>query len=255
MHLQRHNPESFRDKSTAEIFNEKVSLIYEYNKKSPLFVRMANMEMENNNVDQSVFILEEGIKEYPHYAAAYLLLGKAYILTGNYSVALKYIKKGSDLIHSKKTYEYYLKELESIKKQRSLFQGNSRSIFLPESDLPESSNELKSSVIGNEENIHGPAYSIDDNLAKIAREISNIPGRNISPDSVNQNLKNVNIPANLTKDEESGSNLIISETLAKIYTAQGEFTEAIDVYKKLIKKNPHKEEYYNQKINELKSEL
>ena len=117
-------------KSSSEIFNEKVSLIYEYDKSSPLFVRMANIEIENNNLERATEILNGGIKQYPYYAAARLTLGRVLTLLGNYSQALKEFKTGCDLAHSKKTYEYYLKEIENIKRQRSLFESSSRSAFL-----------------------------------------------------------------------------------------------------------------------------
>ncbi|MGA7720103.1 MAG: tetratricopeptide repeat protein [Ignavibacteriaceae bacterium] len=229
-------------KSPAEIFNDKVNLIYEYNNKSPLFVRMANSEIENNNIDQAIFILEEGTKIFPQYAIAYLLLGKAYILIGDYPCAYKYIKKGSDLIHSKKTYDYYLKELENVKKQRSLFIGSSRNMFLPENESPKELHDDKLSVKIAEK----PSKSVDDNLEQIAKDISiaKIP-----------EMREGEISQNLLLDNDSGSHLIVSETLAKIYTTQGEFAEAIEVYKKLIKKNPQKEEYYKQKIDNLKSQL
>ncbi len=229
-------------KSAEEIFTDKVNLIYEYNNKSPLFVRMANTEIENNNIDQAVFILEEGIKIYPQYAAAYLLLGKAYILLGNYSNSLKYIKKGSDLIHSKKTYDYYLKELENIKKQRSLFLGSSRNVFLPEIDASQN--------IHDEELLKEKTYksskSVDDNLGQIAKEMlkAKIP-----------EMSESEISTGMLLDNGAGGSLIVTETLAKIYITQGELAEAIEVYKKLIKKNPQKEEYYKQKIDKLKSEL
>ena len=35
---------------SSNIFDEKVSLIYEYDKDSPLFIRMAYIEIEKNNV-------------------------------------------------------------------------------------------------------------------------------------------------------------------------------------------------------------
>jgi tetratricopeptide (TPR) repeat protein len=229
-------------KSSAEIFNDKVNLIYEYNNKSPLFVRMANTELENNNIDQAIFILEEGTKIYPHYAAAYLLLGKANILIGNYPNAYKYIKKGSDLIHSKKTYDYYLKELENIKKQRSLFLGSSRNVFLPDNEV--SPGLLDKEILN--EKMDETSRSVDDSLDQIAKEISSarIP-----------EMREGEISQAFLPDNDSGSNLIVSETLAKIYISQGELSDAIEVYKKLIVKDPQKEEYYKRKIDQLKSEL
>jgi len=229
-------------KSPAEIFNDKVNLIYEYNNRSPLFVRMANSEIENNNIDQAIFILEAGIKIFPQYAAAYLLLGKAYILIGDYPGAYKYIKKGSELIYSKKTYDFYLKELENVKKQRSLFIGSSRNMFLPENESPQQLHDNEILVEKAEE----PPKSVDDNLEQIAKDISIAKIPEISEGEISQSL---------LLDNDSGSHLIVSETLAKIYTTQGEFAEAIEVYKKLTKKNPQKEEYYKQKMDNLKSQL
>ena len=86
----------------------------------------------------------------------------------------------------------------------------------------------------------------EDNLDELAEKISHakIP---------------VTAEENKTTDFEindfSDSSLIVSETLAKIYIAQGELQEAIAVYEKLSQKNPGKEEYFSQKITELKSKL
>ncbi len=234
-------------KTITEIFDDKVSLIYEYNKKSPLFLRMANTEIENNNIDKAIEILNEGIKIYPNYAAAFLLLGKANILIGNYSAALKFIRKGSDFIHSKKTYDYYLKELENMKRQRSLFKKNSRTSFLPQTELPESENELElfEDEKGTNE-IRETINSAGDHLDQIDKEITN--GK--IPDDYENDILSSSLLENFPDN-----NMIVTETLAKIYASQGEFKDAIEVYKKLIIRNPQKSEYYNQKINQLKSEL
>ena len=102
-------------KSPAEIFNEKVSLIFEYDKSSPLFVRQANTEINNNNLDRAIEILTDGIKLYPDYPTAYILYFKALSLAGEYDKALSQIKIAGDLLHSRRTLEYYLKENENMK--------------------------------------------------------------------------------------------------------------------------------------------
>ncbi len=232
-------------KSSSEIFNNKVSLIYEYDKHSPLFVKTANTEMEHNNIEKAINILNSGIKEYPQYSTAYLVLGKAYALFGNYDLALKNIRKGSDLIHSKKTYDFYVKELENIKKQRSLFENNNRNIFITDNGETESNEEPDMFLEENKE-AEIEHLSVDDRLDEIAKEISSakIPkaDSNTTPDD--------NFLTNI-----SSKSMIVSETLAKIYVAQGELKEAIEVYNKLIDKEPGKKEYFLQQINELKSKL
>jgi predicted Zn-dependent protease len=54
---------------------------------------------------------------------------------------------------------------------------------------------------------------------------------------------------------KSYDNLLVSETLAKIYIAQGEIHEAIKIYERLIERKPENKEKYYQSINELKSRL
>lgn len=207
---------------------------------------MANSEIESNNLERAIEILINGIKSYPQYAAAYLLLGKANILTGNYATALKYIKKGSDLIHSKKTYDYYFKELENIKKQRSLFQNSSRSSFLPETDL---------TGIPDEPELFEDKLN-DTSSNDILRHFADHSDMNFRDRSLEKNSEaKADSYSDSLLGSFSGNNMIVSETLAKIYSTQGELREAIEIYKKLIKKNPEKEEYFSQKITELKSQL
>ncbi|MFO7447037.1 MAG: tetratricopeptide repeat protein [Ignavibacteriaceae bacterium] len=237
-------------KTSTEIFNDKVSLIYEYNKKSPLFLRMANTEIENNNVERAIEILNNGINQYPDFAAAHLLLGKALTLVGNYSEALKSVRTGSDLIHSQSTYEHYLKEIEIIRRQRAMFRTTNRSAFMNEDDLPginkpllPDNDEEKQSLAKSE--ITETKSSVDERLGQLAQEISSAKIPEISKEAPAQNF-----------DEDfSGESMIVSETLAKIYIAQGEYKEAVEVYEKLKRKSPHQVEYYNQKIAELKKEL
>ncbi|MHB8580359.1 MAG: tetratricopeptide repeat protein [Ignavibacteriaceae bacterium] len=233
-------------KSPTEIFNEKVSLIFEYNKKSPLFIRMANTEIENNNVDRAIEILENGLINYPQFSAAHLLLGKAHSLIGNYTQALKSIKTGSDLMHSPKTYDFYFKEIENIRKQRSLFDSSAKSAFM----IDEVKREEKHPdlFIDNEKPEENQIINIpvEDRLDQLARDISfaKLPEAKDSSGSIEYRA-----------EDFSGTSMIVSETLAKIFIAQGELKEAIEVYKKLIKKNPQNMEAYLKKIEELNKEF
>ncbi len=233
-------------KSPSEIFNEKVNLIYEYNKKSPLFVHAANTEIENNNLEKAIEILQSGIKFFPKYSAAYFLLGKSFALVGNYNQAIKEIKIGSDLIHSQKSYDYYFKEIDTIRKQRSFFESNSRSSFFNNKTEPEIMQENLFETQDEDSPFVPKDESVDDRLEQIAKEISSA--------KISQPI-NTKEPVNSVIDGLQEEFMIVSETLAKIYVAQGELKEAIDVYKKLIKKNPHNTNAYLKRIDELNKEL
>ena len=229
-------------------FNKKVNLIYEYNKNTPLFVRVAHTALENNNVDEAIEVLNTGLKIHKEHPTANLLLGKAYALRGNYSEAIDLYKKASNILRSDETFDYYFNELETIRKQRSLLETTKGSAFYNASD------DTEGSIIDNEileqdaETTTGEelAASIDERLEQLAEEISKAK---LSP-SYNGSSSENDLFENL-----SGENLIVSETLAKIYFAQNEYEEAIKVYKKLINKDASKYDYYIEKINEIRAKL
>jgi tetratricopeptide (TPR) repeat protein len=233
------------NKQASEIFKSKVGLIYEYNKSTPLLVRMANFEIENNNVEKAIGILQNGKELYPDYPTIYFVLGKAYTILGKYQDAKKNFEYGSNLINSKKTYDYYFNELENISKQRSLFELSKKTQFLTGTD---ESFATGNSNLFDQNHDTEPQKEIiadGDNLENLAKKISEAKLSNLSDDEP-PGYKNENI---------SDEKMIISETLAKIYASQGEINEAIKIYEKLKLKNPSSEEYYSQKIGELKSKL
>lgn len=236
------------EKTNDKIFSKKVSLIYEYNRNSPLFVKMTDSLIEDNNVDEAVEILKAGLKTYPEHPVAYLLLGKAFAKMGSYGKALESFKKGSDIIQSDETYSYYVNELEKVKKQRSLFEAsrgnsffNSSEILQKSANAPELFNE-KSETKQEKELTN----TIDKRLEELADQISKVK---------------LSAPTGSTtthadfKDIISQDSMIVSETLAKIYVAQNEYDEAIKVYEKLIKKEPSRYEHYTEKIKEIRSRL
>ena len=207
---------------------EKIDLIYSYNKLTPVFARKAGYELDKKNLEVAIEILIKGLKNFPTYAVPYLLLGKAYALKGNYTEAIENIKKGSDLIPSKKTYDFYLNEIENIKNKVSLGFSNVNKA------------EETSSV--NEEIYGINSIPKDEKLRDLVRRLS--------PEQKTEH------PVKRTVQEKSfGKNIIVSETLAKIYISQGEYNEAIEIYNLLKEKHPDKVEYYSKKIDELKSKL
>tara|TARA_B110000211_G_C14073201_1_gene550850 strand:- start:213 stop:1295 length:1083 start_codon:yes stop_codon:yes gene_type:complete len=60
-------------------------------------------------------------------------------------------------------------------------------------------------------------------------------------------------PGNMAKKSIEDQNEIVSETLAKVYAAQGNISKAIGTYEQLILKNPEKKSYFASLIKDLKS--
>ncbi len=248
-------------KSLFEIFNDKVSLIYEYDKSTPLFVRKANTEITKNNVDEAIDILMNGINKYPDYPTAYLILGKAYTLKEQFNDAEEAYRKGSALIYSNETNDFYKREIENFKKESSIFKSERGTAFLADDE----------SVIENDEplineNVQAGDIEKDDiDINKIEKEIKNTDSIDKEFEEKLDELANEIASAKLpemddsvidnvsTKEYVDDDPMIISETLAKIYEAQNEFLEAVKIYEKLILKHPDKKEEYTNRIIDLKT--
>lgn len=273
MHIQKKWHQDKLAKSLFEIFNDKVSLIYEYDKSSPLFVRKANSEITKNNVDEAIDILLNGIRNYSDYPTAYIILGKAYTLKGLFKDAEEAYKKGSALIYSDSTYDFYMKEIEYSKTDKLIFNSDRGSAFLMSNnnlnenyqfteigDYNESiTNESNNIIIDkfDEEKVNKDKLKnehkdttnsdniFEENLDELASEISSAK----MPEIDNSKINNVSTKEFVNDDDP----MIVSETLAKIYEAQNEYSEAIKVYEKLMIKHPDKKEEYTNKIISLKS--
>jgi len=231
--------------TNSKILSDKANLIYKNNTNSALFVRTAQYQLENNNIDAAIEILNKGLKVYPDHPVAYLLLGKAYIMLGNYNLAEEFIRKGSSLIQCRDTYDYYLGEAAKTRDQRSMFNLTRDKLFakpVAEND----SMEQRKAVLED----HQPKDSkelqnrIDDRFERLVSTVSKVKALDKKdPEGTETNKNNPE------------TTLLVSETLAEIYCTQGEFNEAINVYEKLIKRDPGKTDYYSKKIEEIRKSL
>ncbi len=225
--------------NTSQSFNEKVSLIYEYNKNSPLLFRIANIELEKNNPEGCIKIVQNGLKTYPENPLAYILLGRAYGRIGEFEKAKENISVAGNLLNSPKTVEFYLIELDRHRKNFSSFGSSRGEVFL---NLDEDKKQQSFEQSPDEKNEPEFRKLIDDNLDKIAKEISSAKFA-----KSNEQVSKEKTVVNKISDEQ----MIVSETMAKILVSQEQFAEAKRVYLKLKEKNPAKEKYYLEKIQEL----
>jgi tetratricopeptide (TPR) repeat protein len=204
---------------------ERIKLIYEFNKNSPLFTRVAAAELQKGNYQEANKILEEGINIHSFYPTAFLLLSLCKAYEGKETEAKIVAKVGSDLINSKETYDYYCKKIEEIIEERKSISETSRPNFLEENNS------------SNEETIESKLDILAEQLSK-AKIIPKVIDDNIEPE----------IP-------EFKGKKIVSETLAEIYFSQKNYEDALSAYEELINQKPEKAEYYLNRIDEIKSRM
>lgn len=216
---------------------DKVLLIYEFEPNSPLFAAVANYYLEQKEIKKALEILKQGLELYPGYPTGHIVMGKVLLVNGDYEKAKEHFITAGKILNSSDTLKYYNTKIENIISNNQKFAESINNNF--END------DLFSSGYDIEESTDLPTEkSVDDNLEQIALELQNakIPPVTSSDE---EELEEINI--NFSNKE------LISEPLASIYFAQGNFKEAIEMYGKLIAVNPEKEIMYREKITEIKS--
>ena len=212
----------------------RAKLIYERDNNSPLFLRVADYYLRNNDSQTAVSILENGLKLYPNHPLAFILMAKALYLIGNIEMTESHLKKASELLNSDLTFDHYKHEFKLPDKQISPFDSSRGNIFFNSSD----------EYALNEEDVDEQPKTVEDNLPQIAEKLINAKldqSNNISPSETNQ------------QEYSPDKSKLASETFANIYLSQGQKNEAIKIYELLIQRNPEKKEYFFEKIRQLKS--
>lgn len=189
--------------SISDSISQKAQIVSNLSIGAKLFLRIATVEYEKENYSEAAEILEKSLKENPCSAPAKILLSKTYAQLGKYQLAVQLLKSAAEVIHSPKTFEFYLKEIERIQRKEK---------------------------IGFDVDISKP---LDYKITTLINE------ETFSP----------------TGEVKTYEALLISETLAKIYISQGELSEAIKIYEKLIERKPENTGKYLHSIEELRSRL
>ncbi|HEY6438268.1 MAG TPA: tetratricopeptide repeat protein [Ignavibacteriaceae bacterium] len=213
----------------------RAKIIFERESNSPLFLRLADNYLQENDPQTAVSILQSGLKIYPDHPLVFILLAKAKHLLGNLEMTESFLKKANEILNSPATFEHYKLQFNLPDKQTSPFDSSRGNIFFNPTD----------DYVIDEEVPNEQPNSVEDNLSKIAEKLINtkFDQSNSTPSS------------EITQPEYiPDKSKLATETFAKIYVSQGQKNEAIKIYELLIQRNPERKEYYSDKILELKSQ-
>jgi len=184
------------------------------NPRSPLFARLASCRLKEGRTQEAIDLCVEGLKTYPDYSTAHLVLGECYEALGRNVEALL-------------EYRRVLKAVPDNFRVKSLLEKAER-------------REQESFKAFAEERVRTL------NVKKGTLSLEGFLSDTKTPE-----------PGGRSEDEPeaampgAGSNKIVTPTLAEIYASQGEYREAIEAYKRLLKERPMESQHFSRRIVEL----
>lgn len=198
---------------------DKFSLVYEFNKDSPLITYQASKEIHAGNYTKALDLLVLAIEKYPEHLTAHLLKSIALAHNGKYEEAKNLLKDLKYPILTSDTVNFYVNEIDRIKRSAD---GISVS-------FDETVNEVLNDSFLEEEQLETRKdfELLDDNFDFNDTE----------------------------KDAEIEPSSIVTETLAEIYASQQNYDEALEIYEKLKELKPEMKEKFDKRISELTSAI
>jgi len=218
------------NKIERDLTTDKIKLIFEFNKNSPLFARVAAAEMKDANILNAIKILETGLEQHSHYPTPYFLLALANAYSGDEEEAKKNAIIGSELLGSSETLDYYMNKISGIIEERNSLNEAKRPAFFNDAKSEKTEDEFE---------------NLEDKLDILAERLSKAK---IIPKGIGESTSEIPAP-------EVKIKRIVSDTMAEIFLSQKNYQETISIYEELLEQKPEKAEFYLQKIADLKSLL
>ncbi len=232
------------DSREEKILAEKFALIYQFNKNSPLFSRVASRHLEDGELEQAVQILEEGIRRFPAYPTGIIIYALALAKVGEKDRAKEMMERLSEFNSLKDTVDYYMNEIESMTVSDASISIDTTITSASSCDEP-----VETITQKEEPDIVDDATEEEiDDLEELAEKLQNasIPKVTEARDILEEPDDRV--------EQFSGKSLV-SETLAKIYFNQGNYQEALSIYETLIEIQPGKAEHYQKLIDHINAKM
>ena len=222
--------------------------------RSLYFYPLAVLYYEQNEKDKAYQILLEGLQHYPRYVLALVKIAEILIEDNKYEAALAYLETATSiqkyntkaLRYLALTYEKlsrYEDALEVYKKILSIDYNDenakSKIVELAPMVKPDVDN-IDSLIEETEKNLEADEKSSNGSESLIEEKISDPD--DLLKNDVAQEVNIENIPEIDLEDESSANSEQEEEpasvTLARLYEKQGYIDDAIEVYKKLLEKEP-----------------
>ena len=203
------------------------------NPRSPSFAHLAGLYLKDGNTEKAQQICIEGLRLFPHYATAHLLLAQCYEAAGrNIEAMLEYRRVLKDMPDNR-TVQTLLERSEQ--KEQEAFRNFSERHAVK---LREGNESIPFERYATEE-----AEQKESTAEFLLKRLQNVRKPVPSPAAGATSPQEEPPPVSPSK--------IVTATLAEIYAAQGEYGEAIEAYKKLVSQRPIEADRYAKRIAQL----
>ncbi len=237
---------------------------------SPLFARLASSYIEAEQPERAVSTALEGIKSYPEYASAHLVLAEAYMMLRRYHDAREELKLVMQMLPIAAA-GYRLEE-RSVQLEKEFPSSESISLHSIDSlDRDESTSASRRKKRSHRDDLIPGAHLFS---KKVTRQEEFSPDLLPSPvqedfdlEALAEELEHAKIPI-ISEDptqfapysmqsvnEYDVQSRPITETLAAIYAQQGKYAEAIRAYQILRDRSPERAAEFDRVIDQLQSVL
>lgn len=205
------------------------------NARSPSFARLAFCHLKEGHHQTAVDICLDGLKHFPDYATAHLVLGQCYEAMGRHIEAMLEYRRVLKNLPDNRAVQRMLEKSEqreqeafrTFSENRSQKNKSSRETITFEKYEDDEGADRKEST----------AEFLLNRLRYVKKSV---------PAETRERPSSEEPPSQTVSPSK-----IVTATLAEIYASQGEYKEAIEAYKKLVHQRPIEAERYTQRIAQL----
>ncbi len=212
-------------KISHELDLNRLREIIQKNPDSPLFARYADALFQKGLVNESLILIENGLKKHKLYSTAYLVYAKILMSKGRYEEAksvLNKIFKLSPGCHTAKVlYDQIINKDFKYRIKGEQTEVKTGYFVRRKPNIQKSEIET---ILEKLENAESLIIKSDPNFNKVYEPPQEVPE-------------------------------VVTETMYHILINQGLYERAYNLLQKLIEKNPSRHEYYHQQLNWLKTRL
>lgn len=220
---------------------------------SSMAVRLASLYVARFRIDEVFKLCIESIKRHPKHSTSYLILGRGYAALRQYEAAILCGEK----VLSLQPDSLLAQNLISNWRQIILSNGGKKRLEHFEISSAPTIDELQKLLKGEPDDII-ERPKVETSQSDLREQLQNEamqPVPIITHSESNEIIEPQNENEQATTENNRALPEIVSATLADIYTKQGEYVEAIKMYRALIIQRPKQKDFFLKKILVLEEKL